>query len=184
MPVEVSASRSPSDPGSKPSYVSKKPSTAPPRRLGPAQPHARHSTRLHQRDGQTRRTPPSRTRRPAGQLPGLLTSATASGHGSEAARVEGVPSPPAPTAARCRIIRRGRNASGQPLYRHAVALDGRLGVWGLVTRVRQLGSASRNRRSAEASGSAPAGGSIRAYFLVVSGRAWSALPSVRGDQWP
>jgi len=57
---------------------------------------------------------------PAGQLQGLLTSAAAPGRWSEAARVEGVPSPPAPTAARCRIIRRGRNASGQPLYRHAI----------------------------------------------------------------
>jgi hypothetical protein len=70
---------------------------------------------------QTRRTPPSRTRGPAGQLPGLLASAAAPGHASEAARVEGVPSPPAPTAARCRIIRKGRNASGQPLYCHAAA---------------------------------------------------------------
>jgi hypothetical protein len=60
---------------------------------------------------QTRRTPPSRTRGPPGQLPGLLNSAAAPGQGSKAARVEGVPSPPAPTAARCRIIGKGRNAS-------------------------------------------------------------------------
>ena len=61
------ASRSPSDPGSKPSYVSKKPSTVPPRRLGTPQPHARHGTGLPSTMRQTRRTPPpSCTRGAAG----------------------------------------------------------------------------------------------------------------------
>src|SRR6266699_3432008 len=59
---------------------------------------------------------------PAGRLPGLLTSAAAPGTGRRPPASKVYPVPPVRTAVRSGIIRRGRKAPGQSLYRHAVAL--------------------------------------------------------------
>jgi hypothetical protein len=63
---------------------------------------------------------------PAGQQAGWRASPPAlppPGTGLRPPASKVYPVPPVPTAARCRITRRGRNAPGQPLYRHTVALD-------------------------------------------------------------